>query len=153
MTEADVMRDTLRHVRLVQEELHGVVAELLARAVNHDASKFGPAEWPLFVLATPQLAGTAFGSEAYRAGVELLKPALQHHYRENRHHPEHFACGLDGMTLLDLVELLCDWRAAQQRHEPPGSFERSFAVQVPRLKIGTQLETILRNTVRERGWS
>ena len=57
-----------------------------------------------------------------------------------------------GMSLLDLIEMLCDWKAAQQRHDPPGTFEKSFEVNIPRFKISAGLARILKNTVKEMGW-
>ena len=34
----------------------------------------------------------------------------------NRHHPEHFGeDGIRGMNLPDVVEMLCDWKAASER--------------------------------------
>ena len=37
-----------------------------------------------------------------------IMDALQHHYQKNRHHPEAFERGVDGMTLVDLVEMVCE---------------------------------------------
>ena len=48
--------------------------------------------------------------------LEALKPALDIHYANNRHHPEHFPKGIRGMDLLDLLEMICDWKASSERH-------------------------------------
>ena len=42
--------------------------------------------------------------------LKEMKPALNHHYVNNLHHPEHFQA-VDSMTLIDIVEMLCDWTA------------------------------------------
>lgn len=33
---------------------------------------------------------------------------LDHHYQNNDHHPEHFELGINGMNLLQLLEMLAD---------------------------------------------
>ena len=60
--------------------------------------------------------------------------------------------GVDGMSLLDVIEMLCDWKAAGERHAD-GSIDRSLKVNRERFKISDQLHAILENTVRELGWS
>jgi len=128
------------------------IIKLMHRAMEHDKSKLEPPEKAAFDKVTPRLKALKYGSEEYKASLRDIKPALDHHYQVNSHHPEHYRNGIHGMSLLDLIEMICDWGAAQQRHDPPGTFEASFAVNVPRFKIGPQLESILRNTVREMGW-
>lgn len=56
--------------------------------------------------------------------------------------------GIEGMTLVDLIEMLCDWVAATLRHAD-GNIEESFKHNRERFGISEQLITIFRNTVRE----
>jgi hypothetical protein len=58
---------------------------------------------------------------------------------------------VDGMSLLDVLEMLCDWKAAGERHAD-GSIERSLSVNKARFNISPQLHAILENTARELGW-
>ena len=148
----DSTPDTKSHIALVRKFIQRPIIKLMHRASEHDKSKLETPEKAAFDKATPKLKGLKYGSDEYRAALRELGPALQHHYQANAHHPEHYPNGIDGMSLLDLLEMLCDWGAAQQRHDPPGNFEESFKVNVGRFKIGPQLESILRNTVREMGW-
>lgn len=90
MTRDDVIRSTAAHIRRVGALLVDAAARLTQRAVNHDASKWSPEEWPAFEVATPKLAGLTYGSDEYKAALASIKPALANHYRENSHHPEHF---------------------------------------------------------------
>ena len=46
-----------------------------------------------------------------------FKPAIDHHYANNRHHPEHWPNGINDMTLMDLIEMLADWKAATARNK------------------------------------
>ena len=74
------------------------------------------------------------------------KPAIAHHYQHNRHHPEHFAHGVPDMTLLDLLEMLCDWKSASLRHDD-GSIYTSLEINQQRFGYSYELAGILRNTV------
>lgn len=55
------------------------------------------------------------------------------------------------MTLLDLIEMLADWKAAGERHAN-GSMEKSLEHNQVRFGITEQLSQILKNTARELGW-
>lgn len=152
MTRDDVIRATANHIRDVGHNMRLIVDAMLRRAIDHDLSKFSPEEWPAFEKATPQLASLVYGSDGYKAALRDLGPALRHHQENNPHHPEYYAASVAGMTLLDMLEMLADWRAAQLRHNPPGTFEASFAHNVPRFKISPEVEGILRRTVAALGW-
>ena len=89
---------------------------LARRAFSHDLSKYGPQERNLIALSLPLLRSLTYGSPEYQQALEELGPALEHHYDKNAHHPEHHKALLYGMSPFDLIELLCDWRAAVRRH-------------------------------------
>jgi hypothetical protein len=55
------------------------------------------------------------------------------------------------MTLLDLIEMLCDWKAASERHND-GDIMRSIIVNKERFAISDQLTGILERTCRELEW-
>ena len=152
MNRDDVIRSTAAHIRRVGTLMGEAVSKLVQRAVHHDTTKWSDEEWPAFEIATPKLAAMTYGSDEYKAALDSIKPALAHHYANNRHHPENHAAGVDGMTLLDLLEMLCDWKAATERHND-GSITRSLEVNRERFKISPQLEAVLRNTVEEMGWA
>jgi hypothetical protein len=148
----DVMRDTVQHVRRVQELTGDVTASITRQVARHDETKFSDSEWPHFVDATSQLKGLTYGSPEYRDAIAALKPALDHHYSVNRHHPEHFQEGVGGMTLVDLVEMLADWRAATERHAD-GDMWKSLTINAGRFNIAPQLQRILANTVAAMEWA
>jgi hypothetical protein len=53
---------------------------------------------------------------------------LMHHDAHNRHHPEFFGeDGVDGMTLVDVIEMLADWKAASERHDD-GDLAKSLEI-------------------------
>jgi hypothetical protein len=104
--------DTYQHIQTVQRFMGHAIRNLLDRQRVHDQSKLVSPEKEAFDELTPKLAGLTYGSDEYRACLRSMKPAISHHHAANSHHPEHFADGIKGMSLLDLVELICDWKAA-----------------------------------------
>lgn len=145
------MLDTIQHIDRVTRLLDVIANELDLRAAGHDQSKLISPEKEVFEKYTPLLAGLTYGSEEYHAILLEMKPAIDHHYANNRHHPEHFANGIDGMTLIDLVEMFCDWKAATKRHNN-GSLTRSLEINGKRFGMSDQLINIFRNTIKELGW-
>jgi hypothetical protein len=142
----DSRPDTLAHIARVREHLDLVMAALTRRAILHDASKLVEPEKSAFdaLDAEPIL----FGSPAYSHALYRLRDALDHHYAHNRHHPEYHPGGIDDMTLIDLIEMLCDWKAASERHEA-GNITASIAINADRFDIHPQLRSVLENTVAE----
>ena len=147
MTEQEKITnfETQSHIQNVCDFMVRIVRQLLGRAVRHDQSKLMPPELPVFVEYTPKLQTSTYGSKEYKEFLKGMKPALDHHYAENRHHPEHFENGVDGMNLVDLMEMLCDWKAATMRHED-GDILRSIELNKKRFKLSPQLVSILKNT-------
>lgn len=137
---------TMRHIESVRNKLNRFVRELLRRGEAHDQSKLGAPEVELFTEYTPKLAACTYGSEEYEQFRKALGPALDHHYAKNRHHPEHFPDSVNGMTLVDLVEMFCDWAAACERHHD-GNLRISIEKNTERFGIDPQLRRILENTI------
>jgi hypothetical protein len=148
---SDSTLDTLLHSRRVDELMIQLIASMQLRVTKHDLSKMMSPEKDTFDKHTPRLKGSTYGSEEYQGFLKEMKPALDHHYANNRHHPEHFVNGVDGMTLIDLVEMLADWKASGERHED-GSIEASMEIQRVRFNLSDQLYQILINTIQEAGW-
>lgn len=143
--------DTVRHRKRVQELMGELIWILDTRAAEHDLSKTLSPEVESFNAVTDKLHDLEYGSQEYREALKDLGPALSHHYAENRHHAEHWANGIAGMTLLDLIEMIADWRAAGERHDT-GSMAKSLEINIKRYGIDPQLAQILANTVAEMGW-
>lgn len=146
MNRDDVIRSTASHIMRVGEVISERISELSLRAVRHDQSKWSEEEWPAFEVATPRLAYLTYGSPEYKESLNSIRPALNHHNAANSHHPEHFENGINGMQLLDLVEMLCDWKAATERHND-GNIRRSLEINAERFGIDPQLKQILKNSI------
>ena len=147
----DSTADTLDHMRKVQRNLNGFLLELLVRSEIHDNSKLESPEKEIFDQVTPKLRGLTYGSDEYKAAIAELGEALTHHYANNSHHPEHYPNGVNGMSLLDVVEMFCDWKAASERHAD-GDFAKSLEISRKRFGISDQLAGIFENTRRALGW-
>lgn len=147
----DSRPDTLIHSQRVGELMAQMMHELLDRAMCHDRSKTEPPELDVFNASTPRLRSLTYGSDEYKAALADMGEGLAHHYAKNAHHPEHRENGINGMTLMDLVEMLADWKAATERHDD-GSLVASLTIQKQRFAISDQLDEILWNTAIHLGW-
>jgi hypothetical protein len=173
----DSRNDTLKHITCVSKYINSLIEALFCRLCNHDTSKLREPEKAVFDEYTPKLAETTYGSDKYKQYLAEMKKALDHHYATNRHHPEHFkkyvcngcfkeykempdccdVCGysqfqaeadISQMTLIDLCEMVADWKAATLRHGD-GDIFKSIEANQGRFKYSDELKQILINTVRE----
>lgn len=120
--------------------------DIMDRAYRHDESKLHEPEKARFdYVGTHQhLSKHTYGSDEYKKSLEYLGPALDHHYQENDHHPQHFPNGISGMNLMQLVEMWLDWLAACKRNKN-GNIYQSLEVNKDRFKISDQLYNVLLN--------
>lgn len=147
----DSTNDTLKHIKRVDDLLKMAASELLRRGSIHDDSKLKTPEKELFDELTPLLAKLTYGSQEYTDSLAKLKPALDHHYQNNSHHPEYYENGIDDMDLFDVMEMLFDWKAASERHTD-GDISKSIDINKNRFKMSDQLYNIFKNTVINLGY-
>lgn len=189
----DSAPDTRAHIETVGALMLGLIGKIWARIDDHDKSKLEEPEKSMYDKFTPMLRDLTYGSDEYKACLADMGVALQHHYENNSHHPEHYkmwqcpvckgvftdadaqrdarfvgdvrlcqsccahgtimectlepASGVYGMNLIDLVEMLADWKAASLRHAD-GYIMTSLEINKARFGISDQLARILENTVR-----
>ena len=144
----DSTKDTMAHKQKVLDYATDFCGELLERAKHHDDSKLESPEKEKFDLVGTKshLSKSVYGSEEYKKSLEMLGDALKHHYEANSHHPQHYPDGIDGMDLLDLVEMYVDWKAAAERNKG-GDLSKSIEMNRERFKMSDQLYHIFKNTV------
>lgn len=147
----DSTNDTEKHISQVQSFIIELMGNFAERSQRHDRSKLEEPEKSMYDEFTPQLRGLTYGSDEYKAVLEKMGQALKHHYKNNPHHPEHYPDGIDGMSLLDVLEMVADWKAATMRHAN-GNFADSLKINQKRFGISDQLARIIENTVKEMGW-
>jgi len=142
------VKDLVQHKQWVAENMASIAHELFMRAAVHDNSKFGPEEFELYDKTFPELQKYAYGSEELRTVYKSMKPAIQHHITSNRHHPEYFGeNGINGMNLIDVLEMVCDWLAASKRSQT--GIDKGLEINKERYGINDQLFEIIKNTVRQ----
>lgn len=121
------------------------VNDLFLRAAVHDNSKFGPDEYEAYDKAFPDLQKYAYGSDEFKAALATIRPAIEHHYSVNDHHPEFFEEGINGMHVVQMIEMLCDWKAVSERSKT--DVVVGLEMNRKRFNIDDQLFKIIRNTV------
>ncbi len=136
---------TMRHIETVRNYINAVIVDLLGRAESHDQSKLTPAEVDVFDKFTPLLRTCTYGSDEYKSFLEQMEPALKNHYTNNRHHPEHFENGIQDMNLVDIIEMLIDWKCSGLRHND-GCIFKSIEINQKRFGYSDEMKAIFINT-------
>lgn len=147
MTVAECQVETIRHIEKVRKYIRFFTDRLTTRGINHDRAKLESPEVELFAEYTPKLASVEYNSDEYKECLSGLKTALDHHYALYRHHPEHFPQGINDMNLIDIIEMLADWKAASERQHD-GNLMKSIEINAQRFNIDGQLKRILLNTAK-----
>jgi len=141
----DCTKDVTEHINRVRGWMRSFYLNLEARAENHDASKLKEPEKSMFDHWTPKLKEFEFGSDEYKIALAGMGEGLKHHYENNRHHPEHYENGVNGMTLNDVIEMVADWMAAAEAKSDFVNLEYLAT----RFGLSEQLVDIIANTLRE----
>lgn len=134
--------EVLDHIHEVQRRIEVFIGMLSKRALRHDETKLESPEIELFAEHSQR---AAFGSEEYYQRLEQLKPALDHHYKHSRHHPQAFKDGIAGMNLVDLVEMYIDW-TVRARQDESGNVYGSVKHNAERFDMPDMLRDIFLNT-------
>lgn len=148
--EATGLRLVMAHINRVQRHMTAAIAQLTWRMVHHDQSKLSEEELAL-VVGKPTFDKYAYMSPEERAAMDSARQAITHHYQHNNHHPEHYTGGVIGMSLISLLEMICDWKAASEMSEG-GSFRQSLELNTERFSLSPDLVQIIENTARELDW-
>ena len=147
----DSRPDTYAHIATVRGYLLQVANLLIYRGHDHDLSKLEEPELAVFDEFTPKLRDSTYGSKDYHEFLEGMGEGLVHHYKVNDHHPEHFAEGIHGMDLVQMIEMLADWKAATLRHKD-GSLRQSIFENADRFMYDDQMTMLLLRTAGNLGW-
>jgi hypothetical protein len=147
----DSRPDTYAHIVQVRERVLATAQDLIDRAHRHDQSKLEEPELAVFDEYTPKLRGSTYGSDEYSTFLDGMGEGLRHHYATNDHHPEHFPGGVQDMNLVQVIEMLADWKAATLRHKD-GSLQRSIIQNADRFGYGKEFMGLLLNTASYFGW-
>jgi len=148
--------ETTKHKLWVMWYISKACAVLLKRGIKHDLSKYSKTQEPYFRKYGKKLKKLTYGSPEYKENMELLKPAIDDHYRKERHHPEHYKdtedwlSPLHRMSTFDIIEMLCDWRAATRRHSD-STMKKSLDINAKRFDYDEVTKSILLEICEEIG--
>ncbi len=138
---------TEEHIRSVRRLLNKFADILRYKGEVHDKSK----------LEDPELYGWAamdlepryeYGSADYYDKLNRFADVFHHHYMVNSHHPEHFKNPEQEMTLIDMIEMLCDWFAYKE-NVPLEEGLKLIEDQCDRFNFSKTIKSLLTNTYTE----
>lgn len=147
MTKEQCQLETIKHIENVRKFIKIFTDRLTQRGIDHDKSKLESPELEVFTKFTPMLAQLQYGTPEYQECLDNMRVALDHHYANCRHHPEHFTNGIRDMTLLDIVEMFCDWKASSMRQNN-GNLLKSIEVNAERFGLDDLLTQVFVNTAK-----
>ena len=137
--------DLQKHKDLIKNILYNFSFKLKERADNHDNSKYSNEEKDVFENVDNIKREDFDSYEQYFSYTKpLIQKALDHHYANNRHHPEHFKNGVEDMNLLDILEMVADWESSASCRNTILDTDYSFK----RFNIEPQLQKIILNTLK-----
>jgi hypothetical protein len=141
--------DAKAHINKIQFVIDNIIIpELIERSKNHDKSKLESPEKETYDKFIPLLQKVKYGTPEYnKLKDEMSETGVGHHYSVNRHHPEHFESGISDMTLIDIVEMFCDWYSASLRSDT--GFTSGVSLNKERYDMSDQLTQIFINTYNE----
>lgn len=103
-------KDTTKHIENVIRYMRSIINQLADRADSHDESMLIEPEASEF----NKIGGV---NSLFHFNSTMSKNILDHHYKNNTHHIEHYDNGIPDMDLLDVIEMLCDWKDLSKRHD------------------------------------
>ncbi len=169
------------HVYRVQLYMAAALSNLANRLAEHDKSKYSDDELGLVIgkpaldaaeyMSEEELVIKSSIGEAIKSHYKSNSHHPEHFtvwecngcFKTFAHTPASMHCdacmceifeqpkGVEGMSLFDLLEMLCDWKAASES-SPNGSIMKSIEWGTERFKLSKQLALILQNTALEMGW-
>jgi len=102
--------EMVEHVSMVKSNIYTIESDLTRRAIIHDLSKYDLVEFEDFVELKKISRKHPYGSVEYDESLKDNQ-AIAHHFANNSHHPEYYPNGIEDMSLGDIIEMVCDWRA------------------------------------------
>ncbi len=138
------------HILQVHNNLEQFCEKLDDRGAQHDLSKLQEPEFTIFMNGQEGFENVTFGTPEYKAHIQTILPAIKHHHAHNSHHPEFHLEGVKSMSLADVVEMVCDWKAASDREG--NDFNISLEICLEKYIESPELRGIIRNTALDFDW-
>lgn len=118
------LKRTDHHIELVKNNIYLfqesdkynlIFDELTIRSAYHDTSKYREPELTPYIWRTWQ-SHCVLNNIPFDLPIGMdqkIRDAIFHHITHNRHHPEWWD-DPDNMTKVDIIEMVCDWKALSQ---------------------------------------
>ena len=126
----------IRHQALVSARLRELARHLEKRADLHDLSKYRFDEFEGFVQINQVARKYPYGSKEYMESIKDNN-VVDLHFGRNRHHPEYHANEVNDMTLIDIIEMVCDWSGAAETYGT-NTFRDSLGKQIKRFDLTSE---------------
>lgn len=124
---------TVEHIHRVQNNMVTVTTKfrdrlklsdedcrkLMFNVMKHDQSKFSPEQFEAYIELTEyyyqrkKLGNTEYKYPSLECELEV-NAAVEHHYRNENHHPERFVGDLGKYDIYEAIETVCDLQAMAQ---------------------------------------
>jgi hypothetical protein len=143
------LSEIYHHKFTVLKIINPIIQDLIKRSEEHDNSKLTEDEFPDIIASSEELKKFPYGSPEYDEVRKKWQSGFEKHSKKNRHHIDHFENGIEGMTLVDLIELLADWKSATLRSPHPTNIWNAIRIGAEKYNIPPALIKILENTAKE----
>lgn len=143
----DRTQNFVEHKTTVVQYLLYITEDLRHRAVVHDDSKLDQFEKDMYDALSKEYKHHKSKSNISEKSKMIIKRGLEHHYCLNNHHPEHFKNGINDMTLIDIIEMLCDWMTYADRcHKDINEIIDYYQ---HKYNFSNEFKTLINNTIKD----
>lgn len=146
--ETKTLVTIIRHITLVQKNLLLLAKKLEQRALIHDLSKFKIDEFEGFIEINQIARQHKYGSPEYQASMVDKADLVNLHFSRNPHHPEHYPDGVADMSLIDTIEMVCDWKAASEAYGNT-TLEEGLEIQRARFGLSEEAMGLIKSIIKE----
>lgn len=122
--------------------------DILLLSQTHDSSKlYNREERALYIKLSINLKDVKYGTPEY-FDIMSRNDVIQLHYKNNKHHPEHYEGGIYDMSPVYLLEMLADWMASHYRKSKAfdAAFNEYLEFNRKRFNINDELFIRIENT-------
>lgn len=106
-----ILVQKLLYMAIDKMELEGYKKELYYRLKNHDNDKLLPENRKEIIKFSYEINKYEYGTKEYFDTINKYSNIINKHYILNSHHPEHYKNGYGDMSIIDKIEMICDWVA------------------------------------------
>lgn len=111
------LKKILNHKKNVTNLINLIIIELHKRINEHDESSLNSNEVEVLTYFPEYIKKDSYLNEESLAYIREIKNALNIHFKKNSHHPEHFNNKIKDMNLIDIIEMLCDWKSTMSEDD------------------------------------